>query len=294
MRGLRTLFAAVMLLALGGCGVKSLYDNVDRFILWSVDDFVEMDAAQEAFVRSRLGVFLYWHRTTQLPLYARGMERIEREIRAGLGYETLLELEAMVTGWAETVVAETVPFVAELLHSLTDAQVATLETGLTKNNEKWLKPYRGMSPEARRKRWAQDFVDAFENFSGRLDREQRAVVAAYAERWEPDDAAWLEYRERWQRDLVSLIRARRTHAEFELAFREMATGRERWYGEEYRRIFTANEALYRALTLEMLASLDEKQRQTLSQKLLAFARDFDELAAEAPPTAPAAVCLQTC
>ena len=44
-----------------------------------------MDARQEAFFKSRLGVFLYWHRTTQLPLYARGLERIERESLVGTG-----------------------------------------------------------------------------------------------------------------------------------------------------------------------------------------------------------------
>jgi hypothetical protein len=291
----RRLLSLVLVFAAAGCGVKTIYNNIDRFILWGVDDFVKMDAAQEDFFKSRLGVILYWHRTTQLPLYARGLERIDREVRAGVDYETLIELEEMVTGWVETIVAETAPVAAELLYSLSEAQIEVLATGLARNNEKWLKPYRGLTPDARRKRWVQDYVDGFENFTGRLRKAQRATVAAHGERWQPDDDAWLEYRQRWQSDLLDLIRKRPAYVEFELAFRELSTVRERWYGEEYRRILRSNEALYRALTLEMLASLDDKQRSALSQKLLGYARDFDDLAAQAPPMAPPAdVCLRTC
>jgi hypothetical protein len=284
----------VLLVVSAGCGVKSVYNNLDRLLLWSVDDFIEMDARQEAFFKSRLGVFLYWHRTTQLPLYARGLERIEREVRDGLTLEELVSLETMVTGWAETLIVETVPFAAEMLHSLSDEQIAQLEKGFAKNNEKWLKPYSSLDLEARRKRWTKEYDDMLENFVGNLAPAQRDLIARFGARWEPDDATWLEYRQRWQADLVALVRKRLSLTEFELAFRDMSVNRERWYGEEYQRIFTANEAMYRALTIEVLASLDDRQKAELSKNLLAWAQDFDELVAESPPLAPPAACLVTC
>jgi hypothetical protein len=293
-RLLRLVAVLVLVGAAGGCGVKSIYNNVDRFIVWSVDDYIEMDARQEEFFKRRLGVWLYWHRTTQLPRYARGVERIEREIRSGLSLEELLDIERMTTDWFDTLVAETVPFAAEVLHSLRDEQIGQLEKGFAKNNEKWLKPYRGLDPEERRKEWMEEYGDALENFIGKLGTAQRTIIERYGAEWRSDDDTWLAYRERWQRDLVALIRERRSHAEFELAFREMSLRRERYYGEDYRATFEANEAMYRRLTIDVLASLDAAQRATLSGKLLEIARDFDELAAEAPPTAPPAACLITC
>ena len=81
----------------------------------------------------------------------------------------------------------------------------TVEKGLAKNNEKWLKPYRSLDPDARRARWAKDYADALENFVGGLSTGQRELIARFSAQWQPDDASWLDYRQRWQADLSDRI-----------------------------------------------------------------------------------------
>jgi len=291
---LRCALIGAALVLVAGCGVKTAYNNLDRLIAWSVDDFISMDARQEQYFRSELEVLLHWHRTTQLPVYAQGLERIDREVARGLDLEDLLALEEMLSTWGRTLIEAGMPMSAELLYSLDDAQIEALAVAFEKNNDKWLKPYRNLDLGRRRLRWAEEFRDALENFVGRLTPAQRELVARASGSYEPDDAAWLEYRRRWQKDLVALVRARPGYPEFLLSFRSMWLQRERWYGAEYQRIFEANEAMYRRLTLEVLASLEPAQREALSGRLLGIAKDFAELAADAPPTSPAAACLVTC
>jgi hypothetical protein len=81
---------------------------------------------------------------------------------------------------------------------------------------------------------------------------------------------------------------------FELAYRDMASNRERWYGDAYRALFEHNEAMYRDLTLALLRRLDAKQMDRLSDRLLGIAADFEQLAGAAPTAPAGGACLVTC
>ncbi len=288
--------ACVCLLALlaTGCGIKTAYNNLDRLILWSSNDYVDFDKRQMAFLRAELDVLLYWHRRTQLPLYAEGLRTFERDVRKGLDRESLLVMESRVRSWGEALVGASMPLFGELLFSLSDAQITELQAGFEASNAEWLEPYEGLDAERRKAEWSKEFGDGFENFAGRLNRDQKAIIDRYRGRYRPDDAAWLGYRERWQAAVVALIRERKSYEQFELEFRELAFNRERWYGDDYRALFEHNESMYRDLSLELLGSLDAKQMSRFSDRLLGVAEDFEELAVDRRIEEPREACLVTC
>ncbi len=289
----RLLAALAVAVFASGCGVKSAYNNLDRLIAWGAKDFVDFDKTQMAYMRGELDSLLYWHRTTQLPLYAAGLRELEYDVRRGLDREALLEMEGRSRAWGETLIDASLPMVCELLYSLSDAQIEELEQGFADDNREWLEDYEGLDADARRKKWSEEFGDTFEFFSGRLTEPQRSIIERYSARWIPDDVSWLGYRERWQADVVKLIRARGSFEAFFLGFKDMATNRERWYGDDYRAAFEQNEEMYRVLTLELFAALGTEQLERLRDKLLDIAKDFEELAGE-PRVEPPAVCLVTC
>ncbi len=82
--------------------------------------------------------------------------------------------------------------------------------------------------------------------------------------------------------------------EFSRAFREMTFNRERFYGDEYAAALASNQELYRDVSIEVVNSLTPDQHRELSKTLLDVAKDFDELALDAPPTAPPSACLVDC
>jgi len=58
LRTLRRLLSALLLIgcavSVTGCGVKLAYNNLDRFIRWSMDDYMDLDAKQDAFFKAEL------------------------------------------------------------------------------------------------------------------------------------------------------------------------------------------------------------------------------------------------
>jgi len=291
----RAVVLAALALVSSGCGVKTIYNHMDRLILWGVDDLVTLDQTQERYLKSEVDAVLYWHRTTQLPLYARGLERVADQLDRGASLEDLLATEEMVNGWADAIGEQTNPVAAELLYSMKDAQLTELAAGLDANNEKWLKPYRDMNAQERAEKWTKEYVDLLENFTPRLNANERALVQRRSAGYVSDDAAWLDYRKRWQRELLDRVRAHDGFERFSLEYADMSNHRERWYGDNYQKILDSNASLYRTVTLEILQMLGDERRRKLTAKLRSFAQDFDELAADAPPTPPTVtVCLVSC
>jgi hypothetical protein len=282
-----------VVLATTGCGVKMAYNNVDRLIKWSMNDYMKLDPAQEAYFQSELDALLYWHRTTQLPIYAKAVREFDVEIANGATVEDLFVFNKEVEGWWDQVLEASMPLSTELMYSATDAQLDQFAVQYEKDIRKYIKPYEKLTPEARRARWARDFRDYFEYFT-RLNNEQKQLIVAQSQRFVPDDQSWADYRRRYGVALIALVRQRQPYVQFSHAYRDMTFGRERWYGDEYAAALASNKDLYRDVTLALLDSLTADQRRELSKSLNDVAKDLDELALDAPPVVPPAACLITC
>jgi len=277
-----------------GCGVKLGYNNIDRLVRWSVDDYLDLDPLQETYFRTQLDTLLYWHRTSELPVYAREIRKLDAALADGATVEELFVFREEVEGWWRRVLEASLPLSTELMYSATDAQLDRFAVQFEKDVVKYTKPYTKLSPEERRRRWARDVRDYFEYLTGNLNNEQKQVIELASAQLLIDDLIWADYRRRYGAALVALVRQRDSFVEFSHAFRDMTFNRERWYGDEYTAALAANQGLYRDITIAILNSLTQEQRRQLSKNLLDVAKDFDELSLDAPASAPAESCLITC
>ncbi len=277
-----------------GCGVKLGYNNLDRLIKWSMDDYMELDANQEAFFKTELASVLYWHRTTQLPIYAGAIRKLDGELADGATVEEMFVFGQEVETWWDRILTASLPMSTQLMYSATDDQLDQFALQYAKDIRKYVKPYAKMTPDERRERWAREFREYFEFFSGNLNNEQKKLIEAQSQRFVPDDQSWAEYRKRYGEAMLALVRERSSYVEFARAFSDMTFGRERWHGEEYAAALASNRQLYRDVSLALLGSLTDEQRRQLSKNLLNVAKDFDELSTDAPPSAPPSACLIAC
>ena len=87
-----------LVLLSGGCSVKLIYNNADRFIRWEVADFVDFDPQQRAYFDGELALLLYWHRQTQLPLYADLFASMPERAAMGITTEQFAQLAATAEG----------------------------------------------------------------------------------------------------------------------------------------------------------------------------------------------------
>ena len=291
---LRVALISLLAWAASGCGVKFAYNNLDRFARWTMDDYMSLDDAQQAYFDAQLDVLLYWHRTTQLPLYAQALRSADRSLADGASVEEMFVLRDDVEQWWRTIEEAALPMLAELLYSANEAQLEQFAAQYDKDTLKYIKPYVKLSTEKRQARWAKEYREGMEFFVGRLNKEQRQMIAQFQRRYVPDERAWQGYRDRYGDALVALVRKREPYARFALQLRDMALTRKEWYGEAYRGALDANTALYADVSVALINSLDAEQRARLSDKLLSIARDFVELSQDLPDNAPTAGCLVTC
>ena len=130
--------------------------------------------------------------------------------------------------------------------------------------------------------WRDEVADIFSQFVGRLSSAQRKYLASQSVRYLPERVLWVEYRRRWQGDLMLLLEEREDAARFGERFVQLAGSREAYYGEELTYIFDHNEELSREVGRWLLNHMTDAQRERLFERLLEFAMVFRELAVEVP------------
>lgn len=293
-RGLVTVVAALTLLGLGGCGVKTIYNNADRVARWVASDYVDFTPEQRAWFDAEIARFMHWHRTTELPSYRRFLESLPEVLGDGTTAAEVDALAETVFLWGERMQTQALPLLTTLSRSLTDEQVAELPARLERANREFAEDEVGLTLDEARDAWWRGFVDDFERFSGRLDDDQRAYVESASVRYLPDRVLWIAYRERWQQDLLELLQQRRS-PDFAPAFRALVERRRSYYGEELRAVFDNNERLYADVTAWLLNHLGPRQQERFFERLSDYALDFAELAAAAPAEPPPpAPCLVDC
>ncbi len=293
---IKALLVACLLVAASGCSIKMLYNNADRFARWAANDYIQMDEAQEAYFTAEVDAIHYWHRTNELPLYADYLDSLPTTFDEEVEASDVQEVFDTFYAWWEVFEEKTLPFVTEMMLSLSDEQVARLPERLEEDNEKFSEDEFDKPLDEVQAEWRKQYADTMSRFSGRLTREQKAYLEAQSVRYVPQFELWSEYRARWQADLLDLLRSKRQDPEaFTEAFIAISESRESYYGEELTAVFDANEKLATEVTAWLINNLTEKQRERFYERIGEMADTFRELAAEVPDEVPrGGGCLVTC
>ncbi len=268
----------VLAMLVGGCSIKFAYDNADRLVRWQVGEYVDLDREQKALLAARLDEFMTWHRRTQLPEYADQMFLWSQQLTDQVTSDQIAGMFEQMMLWGARMEDRGLPIAVEVMTSLSDDQVARLGPRLELSNVEFAEAELGVSEEEAQQSWANQFEDALERFTGRLDIRQRNYIQRRAGAYQPEQVLWAEYRRRWQAELLSLLDQRHSD-EFAAAFSELARAREDYYGEQYTRVSEENIELSRDVAAYVLSNLSQRQSDRLRDSLMKLGDDFAELAA---------------
>ncbi|MEM1229674.1 MAG: DUF6279 family lipoprotein [Pseudomonadota bacterium] len=297
-------------LLLSGCSIKLAYNNADRLIRWSVDDYVDFERPQRDFLSGELARLLYWHRTTQLPRYTGVLRRLEADIalaagsslRGDDGAQAQLEAQfrdflTVALEWAETIQQQGQRTGSQLLVSLTPEQIGELPDKLSRENRKFAKEEAGKTLEENRARWAREVRKGLKRFTGRLSTVQKDYIAGQSLRYEPEFVPWVRYRERWQADLLVLLDRWAQQSidapTLVTRFRALADARESYYGD-FAPVRESNEALAIETIAGVFTRMTPEQAARYSERFLAIVEDLEELVEEAAPAPPPALTAAEC
>ena len=241
----RALLTALLILTvLSGCSAnRFLYNRLDTFVNWWIDDYVALSVEQQVAFDAGLSSVLQWHRYDELPRYK---TIIEESLVALEGGVTLAEAELIADDIDQAVVRlqeQMLELLLDVGDSLTDEQVteflSTIDEDQATYREKRLSRSDG--------KYFEDSADSLEDLVkrllGRLSRDQKQLIKSTSREltrldglWHADREKWgaslraiLEQRsEGWRGDIVGLSKTARQNGFLTMLPRLIATARSSW------------------------------------------------------------------
>lgn len=278
------LLALVAALLLQACSAVRLgYGHADSLARWWIDQYLDLSPEQDALVQERLARFFAWHRKTQLPDYANLLRQGRNFVDGQPTTSDALVLGEGIVRRVRTLTEQALPDVADLLLTISPAQIERIAQRYAEKNTDYAKDARlaeaeGSQRAARYKRLRERAEYWFGDFSSA----QEATLRQLIEGQSAGSQFWYEERLRRQRELLDLMR----QVQRERLPRDRVIQLLRDYAARFDlpadppRLAQA-QALRRAsaeLAIAILALTTPAQRAHARQKLDDLIHDFTELA----------------
>lgn len=273
--------AIVLLLAcsMAGCSLLYSYRNIDRYIRWSLDDYIAWDGTQEHRLRTRLAAQLEWHRETQLPRYRSWLETLGRALEGDVDVAQLANwADQLQSFWQETA-ARLQPDIAAQLASLSDEQVRDLIAVLREQQADMKTEYDDMTWAELVKKRKRDMTKTMKYWLGALNESQVASISAWARNLPDNRTAWLNNRARWIDTLAQALKNRHQPESFPAQIHLLFVAPEENWDAQLRESTQRN----REATLHLLAELHDaatqRQRDAERKRIAQWLGHLDQLAA---------------
>ena len=277
------LAACVSLLA--ACSVTRVgYNYADIVVRYMASSYLDLDAVQSEDLEPRLVRLHQWHRVNELPAYAELLRSASQRAARGITAEDVAWGLGNVRARYRSFAAKAAEDAAPVLATLEPAQLAALEHKFAENNEKYAKKFLSLEDEKRRRAQTKRMLERFSDFAGDLSSEQEARIERFALAHERHVALRFEDRQRWQRDLVALLRQQRAPQELGRSLADMFDKPELRRSEEFLREDRRWDEDLGRLIVDLDRSLSPKQRARVVRRLSDYAEDFSVLAGKGQPT----------
>ena len=280
----RRIIAALLasLALFGGCSALRLaYGQASELAYWWLDGYVDFDDAQKPRVRAALRETLDWHRRTQLADVVALLQRARTEVLEPVTAPQVCAWFDDVTQRADAAFEHALPAMAELVPTLSAAQIEHLERKYAKNEEKFADEYLQPDPARRLKAAVARSVDNAETLYGSLDRAQRERIAAELAQSPSDPQRAAIERRRLHRDIVDTLRRLTTEAatpaQVQVALRAIVQ-RARVSPDEDRRAYQQRVVQFNCAFAARFHNITRPdQRQTAAKKLKGWEDDLRSL-----------------
>lgn len=257
--------------------VEIAYNNLDWYVVWQVNKFIDLDAAQEQFVSRATVDYVSWHRSEELPRYRDILIRMRAMAADSL---TADESDTILTILRERILVlmdSASDETAGLLLTLSPAQIDVMESRMEKMNRKY-ETEDGYGEESLRKKRAERVRNRVEDWIGGLTEEQEQWLMPYAMRIPSTTAHWVTHRRWRQKRLLGILRSNGDPEEKKLAIHLWVTRPEDGRSEDYIKADRAAQKATAQFIVEMDRRLTPDQRKHLQENLTKYIRITEDLA----------------
>lgn len=271
---MRSLAILALVFFLTSCSSKLAYNNVDWWVYWYIDDYIELDNEQEEKLDAYLQNWLSWHKGNELNRYKEQLVELRGQVEDNsLNFNVIYNhFERGRSHW-ERVRDEISPELASIAKTLDDEQIVTLFAALEKDNkeeEEEMEAVLEKSQEERLSDRTERIQDAISERVGKLSKEQKQIVSTYAAQFIPTGEAWLKYRRDIQNAARKLFVTRSLNSNFEEELIALMQNPDRYKSDVYKQSSAHNMTVSATLIAEIFSTLSTKQKATLIENIDEF------------------------
>ena len=270
----------VLLLAfcLAGCSLLYSYSSIERYIRWSLDDYIDWESSQETELRARLAAQLEWHRNSQLPRYREWLAATDRMLENDVDAAQLASAADQLQSFWQDTASHLQDDICAQLASLSDEQVRGLIAAMHEKQADLESEYADMTFAELVKKRKREMSRTMKYWLGPLGEEQIALIDAWAKQLPDGRAHWLNNRRQWADTFARALQHRHEPELFAGQIRTLfATPEENWPAES-RALSERN----RETALRLLADLHnlrtQQQRAVERKRVAQWQANLDKLA----------------
>nr|WP_283246521.1 DUF6279 family lipoprotein [Pseudomonas insulae] len=245
--------------------------------MWWIDDYLDLNAEQKAWLMPRLHDDLDWHCRTELPRYVAWLDA-----QRGLVQRTPLQADQIESQFdaldraMQAIAVRITPGSIELLRGLDSAQVAGLAERFDEDVRKWRREYLIPTPQEQIDKRSELMEKRLRPWFGTLSAAQRQRVADWAREANPRTPIWLANRRQQQQHLLTLL-ATRSAADFPQQLTLQLQQPESRWSEDYRQAYQASRRDLATLLADLVNSASAEQRTRLVEQFGELHDDLQSL-----------------
>ncbi|MBJ2129329.1 hypothetical protein JC525_10295 [Alteromonas sp. IB21] len=268
---MRPLLVLFSLIFLASCSSKLAYNNLDWWVYWYMDDYIELKDEQEEKFDDYLQNWLRWHQTSELERYKAHLSEIKSQIKEGRLDSGAVQghLVQAREHW-ERVRDEISPELALIAKTLDDEQVVSLFAALEKDNkeeEEERLELLAKSEEKRLEERVERIEETINERIGKLTVEQKQIVRTYASQFISTGDEWLKYRRNIQNAARKLFVTRTFNSDFERDLVTLMQNPDSYKTDVYKQSSGHNMTVTATLISEIFSTLTDNQRERLIENI---------------------------
>ena len=208
----RRLWLALALVAtlftLGACSTTRLaYNQAPNLLYWWLDGYMDFNDTQSGQARQDIDTFLAWHRSAELPTYARQLQQWQTLATQDMTPAQACAQFDTVRAAVQRASERGLEPLTRMALRLTPEQQAHLQRHQTKSNESFEKDFVRGSPEQRLSQRQDKAVGRYDMLYGRLSPAQRDLLLTSLQQSPWDAQRTQQERLRRQADLRQTLQA---------------------------------------------------------------------------------------
>jgi len=273
-----TCFLGVILLS--GCSFTFVYNHIDWWINWYVDDYVDLNKSQQRSFDQVIETNLAWHRQTQLPKYADDLRAFRKDVEQGISLEQLTHHNQKLRAHWRVLLSHLAPQLEPIAYSLTAKQRKQLVDAIARQNQEIREDREELSKEEWFNKRYEDYYDGFKEWFGPLTKAQKQSLREKVTGLTSTFSYWIDFRDLWLEKFDSLLSKDIERHIFTSVFLDLVVHGREYRQDEHKQLAQENNAVYLTMLHYQLNNMTDKQKKKFFRKLDRYLDDFKELSEE--------------